>query len=95
LLADLEFEEDDTAALTALKFEVIRVYNQRLRERNQVKDFVYSKGLLDVQKLTAKQRDSSKKERELEGMLKPFQRFHSPYHHQTLVSGLASKLEKE
>jgi len=48
LLADMEFNEDDTPENVRLKESVIELYNARLDERIRRKKFVIERGLLDL-----------------------------------------------
>lgn len=46
----MEFTEEDTQEERELKFKIIEIYNKRLTERNKKKEFVLSRGILDLEK---------------------------------------------
>lgn len=48
MLADMEFGADDHPSEIELKLQVIRIYNQKLAERDRRKRFVIERGLVDV-----------------------------------------------
>lgn len=51
VLADMEFSPDDHPSEISLKNQVIRIYNQKLDERDRRKRFVIDNGLVDVKKI--------------------------------------------
>jgi hypothetical protein len=53
LLADMEFSPDDHVSERELKLQVIRIYYQKLDERNRRKRFVIDRGLVDIKKQQA------------------------------------------
>lgn len=48
LLAEMEFNDQDTEEQTAMKLRLIDIYNQKLNERIRRKEFVITRGLLDL-----------------------------------------------
>jgi hypothetical protein len=48
MLADMEFGAEDHPSEQELKLQVIRIYNQKLAERDRRKRFVIDRGLVDV-----------------------------------------------
>ena len=50
LLAEMEFNDEDTEAQKELKFKILDIYNKRLTQRNRKKQFVRSRGILDLEK---------------------------------------------
>ncbi|CAE7455735.1 ADA2A, partial [Symbiodinium microadriaticum] len=50
LLVDMEFHKDDTPAEVAMKLQVMGIYNNKLRERNDRKAFVIERGIIDTKK---------------------------------------------
>lgn len=50
ILADMEFADSDHPSETALKLDVIKIYNQKLDERDRRKKFVIESGLVDIKK---------------------------------------------
>ena len=50
ILADMEFSDNEHPSETALKLDVVKIYNQKLDERDRRKQFVIDTGLVDVKK---------------------------------------------
>lgn len=50
ILADMEFSDSDHPSETALKLDVVKIYNQKLDERDRRKKFVIESGLVDIKK---------------------------------------------
>ncbi len=48
LLAEMQFNDDDTEEEKAMKFRLIDIYNHKLNERIKRKQFVISRKLLDL-----------------------------------------------
>lgn len=46
----MEFTDDDTEEDKKMKFKILELYNERLTERNKKKEFVMSRGLLNLEK---------------------------------------------
>lgn len=88
LLADMEFNEDDSPENVRLKESVIELYNARLDERIRRKKFVIERGLLDLKSVQKTERKYSKEEREIVNKCKIFARFHSKDEHEKFVNGL-------
>lgn len=87
-LANMEFFDDEHPSERQLKLQVIDIYNDKLRERNERKKFVIERNLVDFKSLQSKERKYSKEERELIARLKVFARFHSVEDHEALVDGM-------
>ena len=51
ILSDMEFCDSDHPSETALKLDVVKIYNQKLDERDQRKKFVIENGLVDIKKM--------------------------------------------
>ena len=75
LLADMEFNDDDTPENVKLKENVIELYTARLDERIRRKKFVIERGLLDLKNLQRAERKYTKEEREIVNKCKIFARF--------------------
>ena len=88
LLAEMEFLEDDTEEEKEMKFQMLEIYNERLTQRNQKKDFVVSRGILDLDKQLKFEKTRTKTEKEIYNMMKIFSRFHTAEDHELLVQGL-------
>jgi transcriptional adapter 2-alpha len=58
-----------------MKFRLIDIYNQKLSERIRRKEFVISRGLLDLKDQIRLDRTRTKEEKEVYNMLKVFARF--------------------
>jgi transcriptional adapter 2-alpha len=50
LLADMEFAAHDHPSEVSLKLDVIRVFNKKLDDRDERKQFVISRGIVDIKK---------------------------------------------
>lgn len=89
LVADLEFEEDDTEIETKLKREVLEMYECRLQERIVRKNFVIDHCIqeLDRQAVLGKR---TPKEKEILKQLIPFERFFSMDEMDSLVKKVAT-----
>jgi transcriptional adapter 2-alpha len=85
LLADMEFNEDDTEEEIKLKNEVIELYNARLDERIRRKKFVIERGILDVKKIQKCERKKTQEEKDIINSMKVFARFNSKEDHDRLV----------
>jgi transcriptional adapter 2-alpha len=48
LLAEMEFNDDDSEEEKKMKYRLIDIYNQKLTERIRRKEFVISRKLLDL-----------------------------------------------
>lgn len=64
------------------------MYNKRLTERNRKKEFVLSRGILDLEKQMEFERNVPKCEKEIYNMMKIFSRFHIASDHEELVKGI-------
>ncbi|RYG68102.1 hypothetical protein EON64_05930, partial [archaeon] len=83
----MEVSADEHPAETALKLQLMRIYNSKLAERARRKRFVLERGLLDLRGAQAKEKRLSKEERELVARFRPFARFLSPEDYETLLEG--------
>ena len=88
LLADMEFFDDDTQSEQELKYNILKLYNEKLDERIIRKKFVIENGLLDVKKQHQLDRKRPKEEREIYSQMKCFMRFCKDQEFQDLVEGL-------
>lgn len=48
LLAEMEFNDDDTEEEKAMKYRLMDIYNEKLNERIKRKEFVITRKLLDL-----------------------------------------------
>lgn len=85
LLADMEFNKNDTDAERELKLRVLRIYGKRLDERKRRKDFILERNLLYPDPF---ERNLSPEEREIYQQYKVFMRFHSKEDHEELLKSV-------
>jgi transcriptional adapter 2-alpha len=71
-----------------MKFRLIDIYNQKLSERVRRKEFVVSRGLLDLQEQTRLDRTRTREEKDIRNMLKVFARFTPLDEHERLLQAL-------
>jgi transcriptional adapter 2-alpha len=88
LLAEMEFNDDDSEYEIDMKYKLLDIYNSRLEERNKRKKFVIERGLLDLKKQSQLDKERTKEEKEIYQMMKVFSRFSSPEEHEKLVQGI-------
>ena len=81
----MEFNEDDKDSEWEMKYKLLELYNYRLEERIKRKRFVIERGLLDLKKQNALDKERSKEEKEIFNMMKVFSRFNTPEDHEKLV----------
>lgn len=88
LLAEMEFNDDDSQEEVEMKFRLLDIYNQKLTERIKRKEFVISRKLLDLKEQMRLDKARTKEEKEIYSLMKVFARFSSPEDHDMLVQGL-------
>lgn len=88
LLAEMEFNDDDTEEEKAMKFRLIDIYNHKLNERIKRKEFVISRKLLDLREQIRLDKTRTKEEKEIYNMMKVFARFNTADDHERLVQGI-------
>ena len=49
-ISHLEFDDNDKEEDLKIKYDVLRDYNLRIKEREERKNFVFEKGLLDLRR---------------------------------------------
>lgn len=96
-LQDMEFTQNDTAEERELKIKVIKIYNERLDERERRKQFLIDRGLLDYRKKYQEDNKLPSDERDLKNRMRLFARFQTPQEHDALIQDLlvAKRLRKE
>ena len=92
-LSHLEFDNNDKEDEKKIKFDVLRDYNLRIKEREERKKFVFDKGLLDLRRQNRIESKLSRDEFELLLFLKPFARFYENSEFFDLFEGLAIEQE--
>lgn len=75
LLAEMEFNDDDTEEEKEMKFNLITIYNHKLTERIRRKEFVITRNLLDLKEQARIEKMRSKEEKEIYNILRVFARF--------------------
>lgn len=88
ILSNMEFNPDDHPSETALKLQVIRIYNRKLEERNARKRFVIDRGLVDFKAQQAREKKMTKEEREEVAKFRVFARFMTKEEFEDMVSVL-------
>lgn len=96
-IADMEFTPGEPAADRELKLKVLKIYNARLDEREQRKQFVISRKLFDLKQRQADFEKLPRDERDLVHRMRLFERFHTPEEHKAFIDKLlkAKRLRKE
>ena len=92
-ISHLEFDENDKEDELKIKYDVLRDYNLRIKEREERKNFVFEKGLLDLRRQNRIESKLSRDEFELLLFLKPFLRFYENSEFFDLFEGIV--LEQE
>ncbi|GFH47629.1 hypothetical protein CTEN210_04104 [Chaetoceros tenuissimus] len=97
LLQDMEFTQGDTPEERARKIKVLAIYNARLDVREERKQFIKDRGLLDYRKKFQEDNKLPSDERDLKNRMRLFARFQTPQEHDELVQNLlqAKRLRKE
>jgi len=90
MLADMQFNETDTEYEKNLKLKVIKIYNKKLDERRERKDFLLRRGIHAV--MPKNKRKLTSDEKEIHLNMRPFARFHSSENHEKLINGLCNEL---
>ena len=106
-ISHLEFDENDNEEDLKIKYDVLQDYNLRIKEREERKNFVFEKGLLDLRRENRIESKLNRDQFELLLFLKPFARFYENSEFFDLFEGICleqdlkialknlNKLEKE
>ena len=106
-ISHLEFDDNDKEEDLKIKFDVLKDYNLRIKEREERKNFVFDKGLLDLRRENRIESKLNRDQFELLLFLKPFARFYENSEFFDLFEGIClehdlkmalknlNKLEKE
>ena len=92
-ISHLEFDENEKKDELKIKYDVLKDYNLRIKEREERKNFVFEKGLLDLRRQNRIESKLSRDEFELLLFLKPFLRFYENSEFFDLFEGIV--LEQE
>lgn len=96
-IAEMEFSSDDTKADQDLKLDVIRIFNNKLDEREKRKQFIIDHKLLNYRENQENMWKREPDERHLIQRMRLFARFHSYEEHEAFVNKVleAKRLRKE
>jgi len=96
-LADMEFLPGDLEEDKRLKLAVLKIYNEKLDERQKRKDFIRERNLHDYRKNQEEDAKLPRDERDLVRRMRLFERFHSPAEHKKFLEDIlkAKRLRKE
>lgn len=96
-LADMEFLPGDLEQDKQLKLAVLKIYNEKLDERQVRKDFIRKRNLHDYRKNEERDAKMPRDERDLVRRMRVFERFHNPAEHAKFLDDIlkAKKLRKE
>jgi len=96
-IAEMEFSSDDTKADQDLKLDVIRIFNNKLDEREKRKQFIIDHKLLNYRENQENMWKREPDERHLIQRMRLFARFHSYEEHESFVNKVleAKRLRKE
>ena len=92
-ISHLEFDDNDKEEDLKIKYDVLRDYNLRIKEREERKNFVFEKGLLDLRRENRIESKLNRDQFELLLFLKPFARFYENSEFFDLFEGIC--LEQE
>ena len=92
-ISHLEFDDKDKEDDLNIKYDVLRDYNLRIKEREERKNFVFEKGLLDLRRENRIESKLNRDQYELLLFLKPFARFYENSDFFDLFEGIC--LEQE
>ncbi|KAL9183826.1 hypothetical protein ACHAXT_004682 [Thalassiosira profunda] len=97
IIAEMEFNADDTKADRDLKLAVIEIFNKKLKEREKRRKFVIENKLLNYRENQEKMWKLPPDERHLVQRLRMFARFHTREEHEAFVNKVleAKRLRKE
>lgn len=97
LLQDMEFLPTDSKEDVELKLKVLQIYNSRLDNRNNRKQFLIDRNLLDYRKKHIEENKLPADERDLVNRMRLFARFQSPKEYEDLIQNLlkAKRMRKE
>eukprot|EP01112_Ceratiomyxa_fruticulosa_P007858 TRINITY_DN2044_c0_g1_i2.p1 TRINITY_DN2044_c0_g1~~TRINITY_DN2044_c0_g1_i2.p1 ORF type:complete len:610 (-),score=146.02 TRINITY_DN2044_c0_g1_i2:192-2021(-) len=91
LLANMIFDEEDSAEDRAIKVRVIDSYNEKLDERARRQKFILEHGLLDYRKLLHSEKKRTKDERSVLNAMKVFLQAMEKEEHEEISQGLLAE----
>ncbi|XP_044285825.1 transcriptional adapter 2-alpha isoform X2 [Varanus komodoensis] len=92
-LRDIDFVEDDSELLHALKIAVVDIYHSRLKERQRRKKIIRDHGLINLRKFQILERRYPKEVQDLYEMMRRFARILGPTEHDKFIESHALEFE--
>uniref|UniRef100_A0A670Z4C8 Transcriptional adapter n=1 Tax=Pseudonaja textilis TaxID=8673 RepID=A0A670Z4C8_PSETE len=92
-LRDIDFVEDDSDLLHALKIAVVDIYHSRLKERQRRKKIIKDHGLINLRKFQILERRYPKKVQDLYESMRRFARILGPTEHDKFIESHALEFE--
>ncbi|XP_058020171.1 transcriptional adapter 2-alpha isoform X2 [Ahaetulla prasina] len=92
-LRDIDFVEDDSDLLHALKIAVVDIYHSRLKERQRRKKIIKDHGLINLRKFQILERKYPKKVQDLYEAMRRFARILGPTEHDKFIESHALEFE--
>ncbi|XP_030633056.1 transcriptional adapter 2-alpha isoform X2 [Chanos chanos] len=88
-LKDIDFVDDDSDILHALKIAVVDIYHSRLKERQRRKKIIRDHGLINLRKFQALERHYPKEVQDLYEAMRRFARVMGPLEHDKFIESHA------
>uniref|UniRef100_A0A8D2ZSH0 Transcriptional adapter n=1 Tax=Scophthalmus maximus TaxID=52904 RepID=A0A8D2ZSH0_SCOMX len=92
-LKDIDFVDDDSDILRALKLAVVDIYHSRLKERQRRKKIIRDHGLINLRKFQMLERCYPKELQELYDVMRRFARVAGPIEHDKFIESHALEFE--
>nr|XP_054312857.1 transcriptional adapter 2-alpha isoform X1 [Pongo pygmaeus]XP_054312858.1 transcriptional adapter 2-alpha isoform X1 [Pongo pygmaeus]XP_054312859.1 transcriptional adapter 2-alpha isoform X1 [Pongo pygmaeus]XP_054312861.1 transcriptional adapter 2-alpha isoform X1 [Pongo pygmaeus]XP_054312862.1 transcriptional adapter 2-alpha isoform X1 [Pongo pygmaeus]XP_054312863.1 transcriptional adapter 2-alpha isoform X1 [Pongo pygmaeus] len=92
-LRDIDFVEDDSDILHALKMAVVDIYHSRLKERQRRKKIIRDHGLINLRKFQLMERRYPKEVQDLYETMRRFARIVGPMEHDKFIESHALEFE--
>ncbi|NXC14248.1 TAD2A protein, partial [Corythaeola cristata] len=92
-LRDIDFVEDDSDILHALKIAVVDIYHSRLKERQRRKKIIRDHGLINLRKFQILERRYPKEVQDLYETMRRFARILGPVEHDKFIESHALEFE--
>ncbi|XP_032136688.1 transcriptional adapter 2-alpha isoform X2 [Sapajus apella] len=90
-LRDIDFVEDDSDILHALKMAVVDIYHSRLKERQRRKKIIRDHGLINLRKFQLMERRYPKEVQDLYETMRRFARIVGPVEHDKFIESHACR----
>uniref|UniRef100_A0A8C9TRD3 Transcriptional adapter n=1 Tax=Scleropages formosus TaxID=113540 RepID=A0A8C9TRD3_SCLFO len=91
-LKDIDFVDDDSDILHALKIAVVDIYHSRLKERQRRKKIIRDHGLINLRKFQMLERRYPKEVQDLYDVMRRFARVVGPLEHDKFIESHARKV---